>query len=177
MRLFKRYARWTPMLVGAAAIVLIVGAPAAFGQNDHGIFSTTLTSFQETPTLSTNGHGSLRLQLGPDSITYTLTFEDLSSTAVAAHLHLGARGLAGGVFAFLCGGGGKPACVSPVTGTIAATDILTPSTGSPPNPQVFPTPFTLQAAERAIRAGAVYANVHTMVFPGGEIRGQLSSAE
>ena len=29
-------------------------------------------------------------------------------------------------------------------------------------------------AQRAIRAGAVYANVHTPNFPGGEIRGQLT---
>ena len=49
--------------------------------------------------------------------------------------------------------------------------MLTPSSGG--ITQAFPTPFTLAAAERAIRAGAVYANVHTTVYPAGEIRGQL----
>jgi len=90
-----------------------------------------------------------------------------------AHLHLGAPAIAGGVFAFLCGGGGKPACPASgsISGTITSTDILTPSTGG--ITQAFPTPFTLAAAERAIRAGAVYGNVHTTVYPAGEIRGEL----
>src|SRR5215469_12833049 len=125
MRLLKRYSLLLPVLVGVVAVALVIVIPsAAFGEDDSSAFGATLSSFQETPTLSTDGHGTLRLTLNADNIQYTLTFSDLSSDVHFAHLHLGARALAGGVFAFLCGGGGKPACVSPVSGTIKTTDIL-----------------------------------------------------
>jgi hypothetical protein len=177
MRKIKRISLIVPAVVGVAALVLVVGLPSiAFSDSDNGRFAATLTSFGETPTLSTAGHGSLRLQLNSQSMDYTLTFADISANVLFAHLHLGEPALAGGVFAFLCGGGGKPACTSPVSGTIAASDILTPMTGSPAVPQVSPVPFTLDAAERAIRAGAVYANVHSTNFPAGEIRGQVTGA-
>jgi hypothetical protein len=34
-------------------------------------------------------------------------------------------------------------------------------------------PGDLAPAEKAIRAGAAYANIHTTKFPAGEIRGQI----
>jgi hypothetical protein len=176
MRRIKQLSLVVPAVVGVAALVLVVGLPSvALGDNDSGRFAATLTSFGETPTLSTTGHGSLRLQLNSQSMDYTLTFADLSSGVLFAHLHLGEPALAGGVFAFLCGGGGKPACTSPISGMIATTDILTPMAGSPAVPQVSPVPFTFDAAARAIRAGAVYANVHSTTFPAGEIRGQVTN--
>jgi hypothetical protein len=54
-----------------------------------------------------------------------------------------------------------------VSGTIAAADV-----------QAAPTTQQLAAGEilevvAAIRAGAAYANVHTDISPGGEIRGQI----
>jgi len=43
---------------------------------------------------------------------------------LAARIHLGARATTGGVAAFLCGRGGKPAC-PPTGGTVTAT--ITPA--------------------------------------------------
>jgi CHRD domain len=86
-----------------------------------------------------------------------------------AHIHLGQEGVNGGVAAFLCGGGGKPACPQEsgeVTGTIVAGDVQAiPAQGLAAN--------DIGALIRAIKHGATYANVHTDNFPSGEIRGQI----
>ena len=80
--------------------------------------------------------------------------------------------MGGGVIAFLCGGGSKPACPpgtateAVVTGVITAADI-----GGPRAQGIEPGSF--DEAVRAIRAGATYANVHSTIFPQGEIRGQI----
>jgi hypothetical protein len=75
----------------------------------------------------------------------------------------------GGISAFLCGGGGKPACpttTGTVTGTIVAADVI------------GPTDKGIQVGEfaellRAMRNGATYVNVHSQAWPSGEIRGNI----
>src|SRR5258706_12926764 len=64
---------------------------------------------------------------GGTSISYTETFSGLSSNVTMSHIHFAEPGVAGAVFVFLCGGGGKPACPTAggtVTGTITAADVL-----------------------------------------------------
>jgi hypothetical protein len=153
----------------AALVALITWQPtAALGWGEESRFSAQLSSFEEVPTLSTPGHGTLQLRLSPSSISYELSYADLTSTATVAHLHLGRPAIAGGVIAFLCGGGNKPACPASgtVRGTIVASDVLGPAAQGL-------APGDLAAVERALRAGAVYANVHSTMFAEGEIRGQL----
>jgi hypothetical protein len=43
---------------------------------------------------------------------YTLTYSGLSSSVTVAHIHFGKVHVAGGIIAFLCGGGGQAACPS-----------------------------------------------------------------
>jgi hypothetical protein len=89
-----------------------------------------------------------------------------------AHIHFGQKNVSGGVAAFLCGGGSKPAACpareGTVTGTIVAADVVGPS-----NQGIAAGEFA--ELVRAIRAGKTYANVHSSKFPGGEIRGQISA--
>jgi hypothetical protein len=75
----------------------------------------------------------------------------------------------GGVIAFLCGGSKPPCPPSPATvsGTITPSDIIGPT-----NQGIEPGSFA--EAVRALRAGVVYANVHTTHWPLGEIRGQVN---
>ena len=127
-----------------------------------------------TGSVSTTGHGSFRFQIREDPlrIHYVLKYEDMQGTTVSvSHLHFAERHVGGGVSVFLCGGGGKPACTTPngrFEGDIVASDVVGPADQG------------IAAGElteliRAIRAGAVYANVHsTPQYPEGEIRGQLS---
>jgi hypothetical protein len=166
----KMKIRWISALL-VALFVLALSGSATRADNEVSSLRARLDGFQEIPSKLTNGHGTFSATISGNTISYTLTFSDLTTSALASHIHFGQRGVSGGIFAFLCGGGGKPACPSAggtVTGTITAADILAPS----PDQGLAAGDFA--GALRAIRSGNTYVNVHTTRFPAGEIRGQLS---
>lgn len=159
-----------------AVPVVLAGTFAVAGDSGKSQFKAdALTGYQEAATvpISTVGTGSFEASLNGagDEISYTLTYADLEGGVVTqAHIHFGQRGVSGGVIAFLCGGSTKPACpASPatVTGTITAADIIGPGTQGI-------EAGSFDEAVRAIRAGMVYANVHTTRWPSGEVRGQVN---
>ena len=148
-----------------AAINLIVYADS--GTRD---FKARLEGFNEVPAISTMATGTFKAKLNKDGtmLEYELSYSGLSGTASAAHIHFGASRTNGGVSAFLCGGG-KPACPASgtVTGTIDATNVIGPvgqgiAAGE------------LNELITAMQSGVTYANVHTPLHPGGEIRGQIN---
>lgn len=168
------------VLIFAVPVALAAATYAVAGDGGKSHFKAdALTGYQEVVgpgPISTMGTGTFEAQVDGDVITYTLTYSDLEGVLVtggavtAAHIHFGQRGVGGAVIAFLCGGGGKPACpASPatVTGTITGADIVGPG-GQGIEAGSF------DEAVRAIRAGTVYANVHTTRWPAGEIRGQVN---
>jgi hypothetical protein len=155
----------------AIASLLCAGSWVGAGDDHHKV-KANLSGYQETPsTLSTPATGKFTAKIDNDAetIDYKLSYEGFETAAMVAHIHLGARATSGGVSAFLCGGGGKPTCppmAGTVTGTITPADIIGPAAQG-----IAPGEFA--EVVRAIRAGAVYANVHSTARPGGEIRGQL----
>ena len=170
-----RKRRLFSVLIFAVPVVL-AGTFAVAGDSGKSQFKAdALTGYQEAATvpISTVGTGSFDASLNGagDEISYTLTYADLEGGVVTqAHIHFGQRGVSGGVIAFLCGGSTKPACpASPatVTGTITAADIIGPGTQGI-------EAGSFDEAVRAIRAGMVYANVHTTRWPSGEVRGQVN---
>ena len=160
-----------------AVAVLTVVATAAVANRGHGgnggnRFSARLIGFEETPSESTPGHGTFRATVNGDTIHYVLHyegFETAEGSTLFSHIHFGQRGVAGGVAAFLCGGGDKPAC-TPGQGTfegdIDAADIVGP------NGQGI-APGEMDEVITAMRKGYTYANVHTTLNPAGLIRGQI----
>lgn len=129
-----------------------------------------LQGYEGVPAVSTTGSGELELKVIEDetSIFYELSYDDLEGVPSAAHIHFGQRGVNGGVIAFLCGGGGKPAC--PASGTVAG--IIAPADIIGPSEQGIAS-GEFEEALQAIRSGVTYANLHTDLFSGGEIRGQI----
>jgi CHRD domain len=169
---------WVMTAVFLIAALTVFGATAlATGDNGKKKFSAKLTGFQEVPAISTAARGTFRATLEDDTLSYTLSYSGIEGgAAFAAHIHLGQRGVNGGISAFLCGGGDKPACPAlggTVTGVIDPADVIGPAAQG-----IAPGEF--DELVRAIRAGVTYANVHSMgatpplpSFPGGEIRGQI----
>src|SRR5262245_12125545 len=118
--------------IGLMAIGLMALSAVAYAlQGDSRILKANLNGFQETPSISTTGEGTFRARLHPQgagAIEYELSYDGLQGVAMFAHIHLGQRSVAGGVSAFLCGGGGKPPCPpsGTVTGVITAADVTGP---------------------------------------------------
>ena len=165
-----------------AAIVAVAGAGTVAAQSTANNAKAVLTGLEENPSISTTGHGTLDLRIDDAAqiIDFELRYDQLEGVAplvadgvvTAAHIHVSAPGVNGGVSAFLCGGGGKPACPMPpavVTGQIAATNV------SGPGVQGIESGEASAFAElvRVIRSGYTYVNVHTTRWPTGEIRGQI----
>ena len=166
--------RLVAVVLAFGLIVALAGVVVAHGGSDRKSFKAQLNGFQEVPAISSTASGSLKLSINSTNsqIAYTLTYTALQGgAAMAAHIHLGQPGVSGGVAAFLCGGGGKPACPAAggtVSGTIVAADVLAlPTQGLAAG--------DLAAFLRAVRAGVTYVNVHSMTFASGEIRGQLKA--
>jgi len=138
-----------------------------------------LTGYEESPAVSTTGRGEFTATIDADGdvIHYTETYNGLQGTVTQSHIHVGQLGVNGSIVIFLCQTatnpdptGLAPECPQEgtVTGTITPANVIA---GSMPPQQL--APGDLAAVSTAIRAGAAYANVHTTISPGGEIRGQI----
>jgi hypothetical protein len=158
-------------LLGTFGLALgLAAAPSSGGAAE--IFTADLLGAEETPPISTQARGFFVgvLNDAGTSLAFTVLYFGLEGgPAAVAHIHFGQPSVAGGVMAFFCGGGGKPACPAdgvPVVGTIVAADVVGPA-----NQGITAGQFG--ELVRALRNGNSYANVHTGTFPNGEIRGQV----
>lgn len=153
----------------AALLLAALATPTVLSASSSTKVHASLNGYLEVPSISTTGRGTFTATLRSTSISYRLRFSGLGSDAMAAHIHFARPDVNGAVVAFLCGGGDKPACPAAggtVTGVIDAADVMAGDRGIAAG----------EIAEliRAIKAGATYVNVHSMVYPGGEIRGNIT---
>ncbi len=158
-----------------AVIPVLALTTLATSANGSFDLKARLTSFEEVPPNATGAVGTFegKVRDGSTSITDSLTYSGTSTDVLFAHIHFAQRGVNGGIMAFLCSNAGGPAGTPPcpiragtVTGTISAGTVIGP-TGQAVHAG------DLAAVIEAIRVGDVYANVHTTLFPGGELRGQV----
>lgn len=143
----------TAGLITVAALLFVVGVATA---KPGGTPAIPLTTGQETGEVESDGSGSFSYTISGDQLCYTLEVRDLTGAPVAAHIHVGARNVAGSVVVPLLT---PPAATSTVSACITAAEggALTPA--------------ELAAIEADPRS--FYVNVHTQQYPGGEVRGQL----
>jgi hypothetical protein len=158
-------------LVGALALTVLASYGVAGGPKGN-LKSKRMSGYLEVPSVSTRGKGTIETRIRDGSrIDYKLTYSGLSGNPSAAHVHFAQPSVNGGVVAFLCGGGGKPACPASTSGTVSGT-IVAADIQALTAQGIAAGEFAEVAA--AMKAGFTYANIHTALFPGGEVRGQIS---
>ena len=144
----------TMMIVAGGAVALLVAAFATAAAVDTYTVSATLKNNTEVPrpkgaTFAKGAFSGKYVEHGKTAtLTWKLTFSRLTGKAIAAHIHIGARGVAGPVVVPLCG-----PCRNGQVGkaTINARTIA------------------------AIEGGKAYVNVHTVKNMAGEVRGQIAA--
>jgi CHRD domain-containing protein len=160
--------------LGLVALMAVVAASAIAHGGGHGGLKAKLTGYDEVPSKSTLGTGRFMItdvDRSAKTFKFRLEYQGLEGGPVTgAHLHLAQRHTNGEVIVPFC----PPCPASPgvLTGTITNADIGV----APPAPNqgiVKGEATAFDELFRAIRHGAVYVNVHTTTYPGGEIRAQL----
>ena len=143
-------------IVAMTALLLALGlTSAALADGNGAPRVTTLSGAEEVPARNTpaSGFASIRLNVGQGTVCWELTYSGLLAPATAAHIHAAPAGVNGGVVV--------PLSVSPTT------------TGGSSGCREGVNPALIQAIIDFPEL--YYVNVHTSMFPGGEIRGQLSN--
>ncbi|MEN0048621.1 MAG: CHRD domain-containing protein [Bacteroidota bacterium] len=125
-------------------------------------FSTNLLGSNEVPAINSFGNGHLIIELlSPSEIVITGSFNNLGSAfdeSIGAHIHLGAAGQNGAV-------------LFPLTVELGA-DGTSGVFRAEANSFEIELTQLLSLGERRL-----YANIHSMNHPGGELRGQFVPAE
>jgi hypothetical protein len=145
------------LISAAIAVGLVLALTAAAGAGRQAVrqvnVSAAMNAKQEVPAPTASAAeatGAFTGVVTSDDagarFTWKLAFANLTGPALAAHLHIAARGEAGPVIVPLCG-----PCTNGQTGSGRLTE----------------------GDVSALRAGRVYANIHTARNPDGEVRGQV----
>jgi hypothetical protein len=145
--------RVRPRTAIAAAAVLAaasLGGISSALAAPSGTPAIPLNTEQEVTGSDTGASGFFTYAITATQLCYTLKIRDLSADAVAAHIHLGPRHVAGPVVI--------PLMIRTGTSFTSSACVTASST---------------LLADIQAHPKAYYVNVHTPTFPGGEVRGQL----
>jgi hypothetical protein len=161
------------LLIWVGCVLALTGSVSRAADDDTVITPRArLKGLKEVPPIFIPGRGTFHGTLSADrtTLTFRLAWSDLRAPAQVAHIHFGLRRVTGGVMIFLCGGCNQPARPADTTAQIEGVANADNVTG--PTAQGISV-GDFAAAVQAILTGETYANVHTTLFPGGEIRGPV----
>ena len=166
------------------AVVALVSASTVVWAQGFKKISELLTGYEEVPSVSTTATGDFNARISKDGsrIDWELSYADLEGAVQQAHIHFGQKAVNGGISVFLCtnlgnGPAGTQPCPAPpatISGTIVAADVSPniPATAAARTQGI--NTGEIDELIKAIRAGATYVNVHSTLWPGGEIRSQIN---
>ncbi|WP_276134585.1 CHRD domain-containing protein [Polluticoccus soli] len=148
--------RFTQLALALAVMLFFFKPASADHLTAKYLFAAKLDGAQEVPSVPLNGLGvaTLFVSYDLDSACLEMTVNGLSGPITAVHIHAGPVGVSGPVVVDL---------MPYLTGNRVKATI----TGATVNPQLMAN----------LLSGMFYINVHTALYPNGEIRGQLLPEE
>lgn len=162
--------RWPPTNIADTAKEALARLFMVFEDADK--FEAELEGAQEVPPVMTTAGAEAEFKLDHEGrLKFELEATAHIEKATQAHIHLGARGQNGPVVAFLLPFNAAGVDFEP--GDEIAEGKLT-------DDDVIERPGfdgTVASLVERMRQGRAYANLHTVAFPGGEIRGQVEVDE
>lgn len=161
------------LLATLVALVTLALAPTATGKPEHQRnFSAHLQGSNEIPAVDSQAQGQVifKLDKDGDALGFKLIAANIDGV-VQAHIHCGAADVNGPVVVFLFGPDPAGVDVNGVLskGTITEANLI----ARPDSPECPGGIATFDGLIAKMRSGDAYVNVHTVVNPMGEIRGQL----
>lgn len=164
---------YTTMLILVA--FLTVSSTADGDSNKKLKFRATLSGAQEVPEVVTDTTGEIKVRFDAGLTQAEFDLSVFQGVGVlVAHFHCERPGRNGPVVIFLFEPvpGGIDVDGELATGTLTNAGFL--AAGVTQCPGLIGRPVNnIAALAFAMRDGLIYANVHTVAFPGGEARGQL----
>ena len=164
-------------IAGIAALATVLLAGDGVRALDEQKFEADLVGDQEVPPVATATTGKVEIEFNDDETKAEFELEVRKGVRVTqSHIHCGARGVNGPVVVFLAGFHDRG---WDVDGSWIENTTVTDANVIP-RPVSAQCPFAinnLRDVARAAREGVAYVNVHTVAFPGGEVRGQLESGD
>jgi hypothetical protein len=158
--------RLLTLLLVFVLLVTAVGIVSASSQRN---FRAHLSGSEEVPAADTEAQGQAIFQLNEagDAIHYKLIVANIDDVQMS-HIHLAPAGSNGGIVVWLYPDAPPPQLIEGRTdgilaeGTITAANLVGALAGQ-----------SISDLVAEIMAGNTYVNVHTIDFPGGEVRGQI----
>jgi hypothetical protein len=174
------------MVLAATALAITFGVPSPAIPKDGHKLKAKMDGHQEAPVCATTGDGRFEATISEDesSVSYELGYDLQGATVQQAHIHLGQKNVSGGITVWLCQTsspftdptGLAPTCPDTpgtVTGTFTRANVVGPATQGIAGGAGGTTAEEFAQLINEIRAGKTYANVHSNICPGGEVRGQI----
>jgi len=158
----KHFLSAAPVL---ALVILASGAAYAAA----GDFKAELTGAEEVPPVETETTGEAKFELNEEMTEMEFELEIDKGVgilgAAGAHIHCAPAGVNGPVAAFLAGAvaGGFNGDLE-IKATLTDANVLATACGA-----------SLAELIDSMEAGDTYVNVHSIDFPGGEVRGQIGA--
>jgi hypothetical protein len=161
-----------PMNVMAAVVVVLVVASVAHAGD---LFVATLSGAEEVPPVSTNTSGRALIAFSDDDTAAEFLLQVRRGERITqAHIHCAPRGVNGPIVVFLAGLNAQGYDVDGIFPWISNAT-LTDTSIIPRTPPECPIPINnLRDLKQLILDGNAYANVHSVAFSGGVVRGQLA---
>jgi CHRD domain len=164
-------------------IILLLGSSAIVYATNELKFEADLSGAQEVTSpvggVVADTTGTIEVEFDKALTKAQFGLSVRSGTGITqAHFHCASAGVNGPVVAFLFGPVDPPVDVSEgsVEGALVNSDIISPDT--PETIEACGVPLNnIASLAFAMRAGKIYANVHSTAFPAGVIRGQLLEDE